>query len=45
VVSCVDVPQEHVAEVNRPDAVIDLREAHGALVKRVGDEEDAGQPS
>ena len=41
VVSFVDPPQEHVAEVDRPDPVGDLLEADGMLLERVGDEEQA----
>ena len=37
----VDPPQEHVAVVNRPDAVGDLLQADGMLLEGVGDEEQA----
>ena len=35
----IDASQEHVAEVNRPDAVVDLLEADGVLLERVGNEQ------
>jgi hypothetical protein len=35
VVPFVDPPQEHVAEVDRPDPVGDLLEADGMLLERV----------
>ena len=39
VVPFVDASQEDVAEVNGPDAVVDLLEADGVLLERVGDEQ------
>jgi len=36
VVAFVDPPQQDVAEVNRPDAVVDLLEANRVLFERVG---------
>ena len=39
VVPLVDPPQQHVAEVNRPDPVVDLLEADGVLFERVGEEQ------
>ena len=41
VVAFVDAPKEHVAEVNRPDAVVDFLQPHGMLFERVGQEEQA----
>jgi hypothetical protein len=41
VVPFVDPPQEHVAEVDRPDPVGDLLQADGMLLERVGDEGQA----
>src|SRR5216117_424934 len=38
VVPFVDASQEDVAEVNGPDAVVDLLEADGVLLERVGDD-------
>src|SRR5205809_7672461 len=41
VVPFVDASQEDVAEVNGPDAVVDLLEADGVLLQRVGQEDQA----
>ena len=41
VVPFVDASQEDIAEVNRPDAVVDLLEPDGVLLERVGDEQQA----
>ena len=41
VVAFVDAAQQHVAEVNRPDPVVDLLEADGVLLERVGEEQQA----
>jgi len=41
VVAFVDTAQEHAAEVNGPDTVVDLLEADGVLLQRVGQEEQA----
>ena len=41
VVPFVDPAQAGRAEVDRPDAVVDLLEADGVLLERVGDEEQA----
>ena len=39
VISLVDPPQQHVAEVNRPDPVLDLFEADRMLLERIGQEQ------
>ena len=39
VVPFVDSAEEHVAEVDRPDAVVDLLESDWVLFQRIGDEE------
>src|SRR5688572_21995784 len=41
VIAFVDAPEQHVAEVNRPDAVVDLLEADRVLLERVGEEEQS----
>src|SRR5436309_2604718 len=41
VVPFVDASQEDIAEVNRPDAVVDLLEPDGVLLECVGDEQQA----
>ena len=41
VVPFVDAAEQHLAEVDRPDAVGDLFEADGMLLERVRDEEQA----
>ena len=41
VVPFVDAAEQHEAEVNRPDAVGDLLEAHGMLLEGVGDEQQS----
>ena len=37
----IDPSQQDPTEMNRPDAVVDLLEADGVLLQRVGDEEQA----
>src|SRR5438876_9588426 len=39
VIPLVDPPQQHVAEVNRPDPVVDLLEANRMLLERIGQEQ------
>src|SRR5437867_7443759 len=39
VVPLVDPSQQHVAEVNRPDPVVDLLKPDGVLLERVGEEQ------
>jgi len=41
IVALVDPPEEHVAEVDGSDAVIDLLEPDGVLLERIGDEQQA----
>jgi hypothetical protein len=36
VVAFIDAPQEDVAEVNRPEPVVDLFEVDGMLLERIG---------
>ena len=40
VIPFVDPSQEHLAEVDRPDPVVDLLEADGVLLERVGEEQE-----
>jgi len=41
VVAFVDAAEQHVAEMNRPDPVVDFLEADGMLLQRMGDEQEA----
>ena len=45
VVAFVEVPEPHLAEVDRPDPVIDLLEAHGMLLERLGEEDEFALPA
>ena len=38
-VAFIESSQEHLTEVDRPDAIVDLVEADGVLLERIGDEE------
>jgi hypothetical protein len=38
-VAFIEPGQEHLAEVDGPDAIVDLVEADGVLFERIGDEE------
>ena len=38
-VAFIEPSQEHLAEVDGPDAIVDLVEADGVLLERIGDEE------
>jgi hypothetical protein len=38
VVAFIDAAEQHVAEMNRPTPVVDLLEADGVLLQRIGDE-------
>jgi len=38
-VTFIESSQEHLTEVDRPDAIVDLLEAERVLLERIGDEE------
>jgi hypothetical protein len=45
VVAFIDASEQDVAEVNRPDPIVDLLEAHGMLLQGVGEEEQPLLPA